>query len=73
MPHRDTSVAIQQAINLCPKSHTGIQAYQSNKIFLIDRSQQYGVTLSTSVFSVYMLQVKVNTRNNNSYVTIYIT
>jgi len=32
-----------------------------------------GVTISTNVFSVHMLQVKVNRRKYNSYLVIYIT
>ena len=35
--------------------------------------KQYGVSLSTNVFKVYMSQVKINRRIYNFYVVIYIT
>ena len=34
---------------------------------------QYGVSILTDVFEVYMLQVEVNRRNYYSYIIIYIT
>ena len=36
-------------------------------------SNQIGVSISLNVFEVYMLQVKVDRRNYNSCVVIYIT
>ena len=39
----------------------------------LSRSNQSGVFISTDVFDVCMLQVKINRRNYNSYVVIYIT
>ena len=39
---------------------------------LLSRSNQSWVSISTSVSGAYMLQVKVNRCNNNSYVVIYI-
>jgi len=40
---------------------------------LLSRSNQFGVSILTHVFEVYMLQVKVNRLNFNSYIFIYIT
>ena len=39
----------------------------------LSRSNQIGDSLSTNVFEVYILQVKVDKRTYNSYVVIYIT
>ena len=51
-----------------------------NLYVLIQRNQIYsqhcnqsGVSVLTSIFEVYMLQVKVNRHNYNSYFVIYIT
>ena len=38
---------------------------------LLSCSKQYRVSIATSVFEVYMLQVKVKRRNHNFYVIIY--
>ena len=39
------------------------QSVYQNREWLLSRSNQYGVSISTNLFVVYMLQVKVNRRN----------
>ena len=45
--------------------------FQQNQITL--HCNQSGVSVSTNVFEVYMLQVYANRSNYNSYVVIYIS
>jgi len=59
---------ISLAINIKRKLPT-FNAKSTEK--LLSGSKQYGVSISTNVFEVYMLQVQVNRRNYNSYVVIY--
>ena len=49
------------------------QPIYQNREQLLSRSKQNGVSISTNVFEVYMLQVKVSKSNYNSYIVIYIT
>ena len=60
--------AISLAINIKRKLPT-FNAKSTEQ--LLSGSKQYGVSISTNVFEVYMLQVQVNRRNYNSYVVIY--
>ena len=41
------------------------QSVYQNREGLLSRSKQYGVSISTSVFEISMLEVKVHRRNNN--------
>ena len=49
------------------------QPIYQNREQLLSRSKQNGVSISTNVFEVYMLQVNVSKSNYNSYIVIYIT
>ena len=75
MSHRDTSVSIKRAINQALSQMR--QAQSQPECFKEDaitvHCNQSGVSILTDVFKVYMLQVKVNRRNYNSYIVIYIT
>ena len=65
MPHRDTSVAIKQAIT---------QTYFQWGTITLHCSNQSGVViLANYFFKVYMLQVKVNRHNYNSYIKLSIS
>ena len=55
----------------CQISGHNPQPVYQNRERLLSRNKRYRVFISTSVFEVYMLQVKVNRRNYNSYVIIY--
>ena len=73
MPHRDTSVAIKQAhIRSVPNAWVGSQPLCFNEDSITLYSNQSRVSLSTDVFEVFMLQVKVNRHYYNCYAVIYI-
>ena len=57
----------------CQNNGHDPQPVYQNREWLLSCSNLYGVYLSTSVFQAYMLQVKVNRCNYNSYVTSYTT
>ena len=49
------------------------QPVYQNRESLLSQCNQVRVSISTSVFEVYMSQFKAYRLNNNSYVAIYIT
>ena len=56
----------------CLNLDTIFNSFDLNKDMISLCSNQGGVSISTTVFEVYMSQVKVNRHNYNSYVVIYI-
>ena len=50
MPHRDTSVAIKQALKQSQTKGDGPQPVYQNRERLLSRSKQYRVPISTEVY-----------------------
>ena len=71
MSHRETSIAIKQARNWSLQ-YTVVwsQPVCFDKGTITQHCNQSRVLILTNVFEVYMLQVKVNRCNYNSYVVI---
>ena len=69
-----TQLAFKQARNRSiPNAEVQSQPVCFNEDTISLHCNQSKVSISTSVFEVYMLQVKVNRGNYISYVIIYIT
>ena len=74
MSHRDTSLAIKQALSRSlPNTEVQSRPVCFNEDAITLHCNQSQVSIKTDVAEGYMLQVKVNRRNYNSYVVIVIT
>ena len=62
----------QALIYQCQTNGHDPQSVCQNKERLLFCSKQYEVSISTNVFEVYILQVKINRRIYNSYLVIYL-